>query len=88
MFVQLNVVSLCSYRGYGRSQGQPSEAGIKLDSQAALDYLLQRPDINKDLVNQSLPACLFQANVAVLSLVVISLLLRWCPQGSNLVQGC
>lgn len=40
----------CSYRGYGRSQGQPNEAGIKLDAQAALDHLLERKDVNKDLV--------------------------------------
>ena len=47
-----------SYRGYGRSQGQPSEAGIKLDAQAALDHLLQRPDVDKDLVR--VPPCLLQ----------------------------
>lgn len=42
---------LCSYRGYGRSQGQPNEAGIKLDAQAALDHLLERKDVNEDLVS-------------------------------------
>ena len=41
----------CSYRGYGRSQGQPCEAGIKLDAQAALDHLLERKDVNTDLVS-------------------------------------
>ncbi len=49
---------LCSYRGYGRSQGQPNEAGIKLDAQAALEHLLERKDVDKDLV-RSIPACVF-----------------------------
>lgn len=39
-----------SYRGYGQSQGVPSEAGIRLDAQAALEHLLAREDINKSLV--------------------------------------
>ena len=33
---------VCSYRGYGRSTGTPSEQGLKQDAQAALDYLLSR----------------------------------------------
>jgi pimeloyl-ACP methyl ester carboxylesterase len=32
---------MLSYRGYGKSQGTPSEAGMKLDAKAALDYILQ-----------------------------------------------
>lgn len=32
---------------YGESQGSPSETGIVKDSQAALDHLLQRTDINR-----------------------------------------
>mmetsp|Transcript_37388 Transcript_37388/g.71634 ORF Transcript_37388/g.71634 Transcript_37388/m.71634 type:complete len:304 (-) Transcript_37388:463-1374(-) len=39
-------VFLLSYRGYGESEGSPSEAGIKQDAQAALDHLLQRKDID------------------------------------------
>jgi fermentation-respiration switch protein FrsA (DUF1100 family) len=34
------------YRGYGNSQGQPTERGTYLDARAALDYLSSRPDIN------------------------------------------
>lgn len=30
------------YRGYGRSEGQPSEGGTYLDAQAALDWLVNR----------------------------------------------
>lgn len=30
------------YRGYGRSEGTPSEAGIYLDAQAAYNYLVQK----------------------------------------------
>lgn len=29
----------CSYRGYGLSQGKPTEPGLKQDAQASLDYL-------------------------------------------------
>ena len=30
---------MCSYRGYGLSQGKPTEPGLKQDAQASLDYL-------------------------------------------------
>lgn len=35
-------VLLLSYRGYGKSSGSPSEQGVYLDAQAALNYLLQQ----------------------------------------------
>lgn len=34
-------VFMLSYRGYGKSEGQPNEKGIKIDAQAALDYILK-----------------------------------------------
>ncbi len=34
-------VLLLDYRGYGRSEGRPSEAGVYRDSQAGLDYLVE-----------------------------------------------
>ncbi|KAJ7772978.1 Alpha/Beta hydrolase protein [Mycena maculata] len=36
--MRVNVLML-SYRGYGRSEGIPSEIGLRLDAQAALDYV-------------------------------------------------
>ncbi|MBW0468903.1 hypothetical protein O181_008618 [Austropuccinia psidii MF-1] len=45
IFVQkfgCNIVAI-SYRGYGHSSGSPSETGILLDSQVALDYLKSHP---------------------------------------------
>ncbi|CAI5531288.1 unnamed protein product [Closterium sp. Naga37s-1] len=36
---------LLSYRGYGASEGKPTEQGLRLDAQAALDHLLAREDI-------------------------------------------
>lgn len=37
-----------SYRGYGLSSGKPSEGGLQMDAEAALQYLLNsRPDINR-----------------------------------------
>ncbi|BGP50637.1 bem46 protein, variant [Rhodotorula kratochvilovae] len=44
--MRCNVVAL-SYRGYGHSEGSPSERGIKLDAQTALDYILSHPDLEK-----------------------------------------
>jgi fermentation-respiration switch protein FrsA (DUF1100 family) len=34
-------IFIIDYRGYGRSQGKPDEAGIYLDARAAYDYLLK-----------------------------------------------
>ena len=39
-------VFIFDYRGYGKSQGRPSEAGIYLDAQSAYDYLQSRGDLN------------------------------------------
>jgi fermentation-respiration switch protein FrsA (DUF1100 family) len=39
-------VCLLEYRGYGHSDGTPSEDGFYMDAQAALDYLSQRSDID------------------------------------------
>ncbi|KAK3436212.1 hypothetical protein EUGRSUZ_C00843 [Eucalyptus grandis] len=43
--LQCNVFML-SYRGYGVSDGYPSQRGITLDAQAALDHLHARTDID------------------------------------------
>ncbi|KAG8376191.1 hypothetical protein BUALT_Bualt09G0037500 [Buddleja alternifolia] len=43
--LQCNVFML-SYRGYGASEGSPSQHGITKDAQAALDHLVQRTDID------------------------------------------
>jgi len=41
----LNVL-IFDYRGYGKSEGRPSESGIYLDAQGAYDYLQSRNDID------------------------------------------
>jgi fermentation-respiration switch protein FrsA (DUF1100 family) len=47
MFHRIGVnVLIVDYRGYGRSQGSPTEEGMYLDAQAAYDYLLSRQDID------------------------------------------
>ncbi|XP_071446595.1 protein ABHD13 [Hetaerina americana] len=43
--VRCNILML-EYRGYGLSQGAPSEDGLNMDARAALNYLLSRNDIN------------------------------------------
>lgn len=39
-------VLLCEYRGYGRSDGSPSEAGIVRDFTAAYDWLASQPEVD------------------------------------------
>jgi uncharacterized protein len=39
-------VFIFDYRGYGRSQGRPTEAGLYWDAQGAYDYLQSRGDVN------------------------------------------
>lgn len=41
---RLNIF-IIDYRGYGRSQGKPSERGIYLDARAAYDYLVNKQGI-------------------------------------------
>lgn len=45
----LNVL-IIDYRGYGKSQGQPGEAGIYKDAVGAYDYLLTRQDIDRSRI--------------------------------------
>ncbi|CAN6478303.1 unnamed protein product [Victoria cruziana] len=47
--LQCNVFML-SYRGYGASEGYPSQHGILKDAQAALDHLTQRTDIDSSKI--------------------------------------
>ncbi|KAK2850163.1 hypothetical protein Q7C36_008946 [Tachysurus vachellii] len=44
--LKANVV-LVDYRGYGKSDGEPSEDGLYQDAEATLDYVMSRPDIDK-----------------------------------------
>lgn len=39
---------MVEYRGYGLSEGVPSEAGLCMDAKAAIDYLHTRADIDLD----------------------------------------
>lgn len=39
-------VFIFDYRGYGKSDGRPTEEGVYLDAQAAYDYLQSRGDVN------------------------------------------
>ncbi|MDP2949423.1 MAG: alpha/beta hydrolase [Chloroflexota bacterium] len=43
-------VFIFDYRGYGRSQGSPSEHGTYLDADAALTHLRSRPDVAQDRI--------------------------------------
>lgn len=47
--LQVNVL-LFDYRGYGQSEGSPSEEGTYRDADAALDYLLARPDVEPERI--------------------------------------
>lgn len=39
-------ILLVEYRGYGLSEGSPSEEGLYMDAKASIDYLYTRKDIN------------------------------------------
>jgi hypothetical protein len=41
-------VFMFDYRGYGRSEGEPSEEGLYRDAAAAYDYLLTRHDVDSN----------------------------------------
>ncbi|XP_065063388.1 protein ABHD13-like [Rhopilema esculentum] len=43
-------VLLVEYRGYGRSEGSPSEKGLYSDAEAALEFLLKRDDIDHERI--------------------------------------
>jgi len=44
--LRCNVLML-SYRGYGLSEGSPSEKGIRMDAQTSLDYINSHPYLSK-----------------------------------------
>lgn len=41
-------ILLVEYRGYGLSEGSPTEEGLYLDAKASLEYILTRNDINNN----------------------------------------
>ncbi len=43
--VGVNVLAV-GYRGYGRSEGEPTEAGMKLDARAIANFVRKSPKIN------------------------------------------
>jgi hypothetical protein len=43
-------VFIFDYRGYGRSEGSPSEEGTYRDAEAALAYVLSRPDVHPERI--------------------------------------
>lgn len=43
-------ILLLSYRGYGQSEGNPTEQGLIYDSEAALNFVYERKDINHDKI--------------------------------------
>jgi fermentation-respiration switch protein FrsA (DUF1100 family) len=43
-------IFIFDYRGYGKSQGRPTEDGTYRDAHGAMDYLRARPDIEGDRI--------------------------------------
>ncbi len=51
LFQELGLnVFIIDYRGYGNSEGVPTEEGIYLDALSAYDYLMARTDIDKNKI--------------------------------------
>lgn len=49
LYFELEVnILIVGYRGYGHSQGTPSEEGLELDAQAIFDFAYNHKDINTD----------------------------------------
>jgi len=41
---------IIDYRGYGKSEGRPSEEGFYIDARASYDYLAGRKDVNRERI--------------------------------------
>lgn len=71
----VNVLAI-DYRGYGKSEGTPKEAGVNADSRAAYDWLLTKTTADKIVIHgESVgggPACELAANVPCGGLIVQS----------------
>ncbi|VVD00196.1 protein ABHD13 [Leptidea sinapis] len=51
LYHKLNInILLVEYRGYGLSEGSPSETGLYTDAQAAFDYIMQRSDVDRSKI--------------------------------------
>jgi len=51
MFFRLGLdVFIFDYRGYGRSQGNPSEKGLYLDAQSAYKYLIDKRNMDEESI--------------------------------------
>lgn len=51
LFHRLGVnIFIIDYRGYGKSEGKPTEEGVYQDALAAYDYLLTRRDVDPDKI--------------------------------------
>ncbi len=49
LYHQLGVnIFIVDYRGYGKSEGKPTEKGLYLDALAAYDYIQSRQDVSKE----------------------------------------
>jgi len=47
--LKVNIL-MVEYRGYGNSEGTPSQPGLMMDADCSLDYLLKRKDINSNKI--------------------------------------
>lgn len=48
-FLKINIF-IVEYRGYGKSTGTPSEDGIQIDAQSALNYILKHEDVDPNKI--------------------------------------
>jgi len=47
--VNVNILSI-GYRGYGHSEGVPTEAGLSIDAKTIMMFVRASPKINKDRI--------------------------------------
>lgn len=69
---KLNInILMVEYRGYGLSEGSPSERGLYVDALSALDYLMQRTDIDRTKIivfGRSLGECVISVSYWLLAI--------------------
>ena len=81
MYKSLSVNVVCfSYRGFSDSDGDPTQPGLILDAQAAVDFCKQEKRINQDRV--------FVCGRSLGGAVAIHLTAALDRMGDNYIKGC
>lgn len=76
---------MLEYRGYGLSQGSPSEEGLYMDARAGIDYLFSRTDINTNEIivfGRSLGIYIFDQLFLIKNICYMFIIFKYCYRWS------